>query len=481
MLNNYMWQLYLRSGGENTVKIFEDNFTKGMKREYTDMITKLHLSYHVCDSILADECEQLNNLCEYLSEYIESPFDTDPLKEFYDDMIGEGSADNGIFDQFTLSMAYYSTLFSYFYPNAYVPYYFKFNYNVLEMIAETFGIELPDIPKKTDYKGRLFFYEKICNVLHDFRRQNELTPYELYAFLYDFAPKYIGGTDSYLIKELPEPKSAYFIGGSNCDAFLSDEKDNIIPWQCDRDTKAGDMIVMYLRTPISAIDSVWQSCSVGFNDPFFYYYCCTYISNPVSMNRIGLNDIKNDAVLGKMPIARKNMQGVNGVELKPSEYARVLKLGKCNAPVIKYSADIPNNTFCTEKDVEEKIIKPLLGQLGYSGSDHVQQLYIEIGNHNHALIPDFVLLPKKSKNGYTAFAVIEAKLSVTTNNQLDEARKQARSYAKLLSAKVLSIISKDKIWIFGEKDDFDNCIAEYAVHRLSCDDIFKLRKELTKN
>ena len=64
MLNNYMWQLYMRSGGENTVKIFEDNFTKGMKREYTDMITKLHLSYHVCDSILADECEQLNNLCD---------------------------------------------------------------------------------------------------------------------------------------------------------------------------------------------------------------------------------------------------------------------------------------------------------------------------------------------------------------------------------------------------------------------------------
>jgi hypothetical protein len=56
--------------------------------------------------------------------------------------------------------------------------------------------------------------------------------------------------------ELPEPESAYFIGGSEDDAFLSKEKDHIIPWQCDPDTKAGDMIVMYLRTPISAIDPV---------------------------------------------------------------------------------------------------------------------------------------------------------------------------------------------------------------------------------
>ena len=40
------------------------------------------------------------------------------------------------------------------------------------------------------------------------------------------------------------------------------------------------------------------------------------------------------------------------------------------------------------------IIKPLLKQLGYSEQDYVQQLYLEIGNPNHALIPDFMLLPE---------------------------------------------------------------------------------------
>ena len=181
-----------------------------------------------------------------------------------------------------------------------------------------------------------------------------------------------------------------------------------------------------------------------------------------------------------MPIVRKNMQGINGVELKPSEYARILKLGNCKAPAIKYASDITDDMYISEKDVEEKLIKPLLKQIGYTETDYVQQLYIEIGNHNHALIPDFVLLPQKKQNGYTAYAVVEAKLSVTKEKELSEAKKQARSYAKLLSAKKISVISKEKIWIFGDKDDFEKCLFEHKIHGLTDDDIYKIRNELTK-
>ena len=480
MLNKYLWQLYLDSGGNNTVKMFEDNFTNGMKMEYADTVSELHRHYLSVNSIISDEHSQLKALYEYLSENDGSPFGTNALEELYDGIIEELSTDDAAFDDFSWSIAYYSTLLSYFYPETYIPYYFKFNYNILEMISDTFCIDLPEMPKKSDHKGRFFFYDELCCALHDFRKQNMLTPYEFFAFLYDLAPKYIGGVDSYIIKELPEPKAAYFIGGSKDDAFLADETDHITPWQCNVDTKAGDMIVMYLRSPISAIDSVWRSCSVGFNDPFFYFYHCSYISDPFYMNRISLNDIKKDVKLAKMSIVRKNMQGVNGVEIKPSEYARILKLGKCNAPEIKYSSDISDTTFCTEKDVEEKIIKPLLKQLGYSEKDYIQQLYIEIGNHNHALIPDFILMPKKTGNGYKAFAIIEAKLSVTSEKQLNDAKKQARSYAKLLSAKKLAVISKEKIWVYGEKDDFDKCISELEVIGLSDDDVYNLKRELTE-
>ena len=110
-------------------------------------------------------------------------------------------------------------------------------------------------------------------------KENNLSQYELYAFLYDFAPKYIGGKDSYIIKDLPEPHSAYFIGASESDRF----------------------------------------------DPFFFYYRCVYISSPVGIKPFSLAEIKKDPVFKELPIVRKNMQGINGVELKPSVYNYLVK------------------------------------------------------------------------------------------------------------------------------------------------------------
>ena len=74
-----------------------------------------------------------------------------------------------------------------------------------------FEIKLPAIPVKKDYKNRIYYYGEISKSLIQFAKDNSLSRYELYAFLYDFAPKYIGGTDSYIVKELPAPRSAYFI------------------------------------------------------------------------------------------------------------------------------------------------------------------------------------------------------------------------------------------------------------------------------
>ncbi len=104
------------------------------------------------------------------------------------------------------------------------------------------------------------------------------------------------------------------------------------------------MIVMYLTAPVSAITSIWRSYSLGFIDPCFYYYRCTYIGRSVKLEKIGLSRIKADELLREMSIVNKNKQGINGVELKPSEY----------------------------NYIAEKLIKPLLDKLGYSETDYVQ-------------------------------------------------------------------------------------------------------------
>lgn len=463
MLNNYMWQIYLRAGGDEVVEMFRRNLTKEYTPEYAEEIRKLHSVYCPSESISEDIYLQLREVLEFnvhnVSHIRKRRYGIkDRFQRYYGEYYDTTQKPKENFEEFIYNLACHTTLLHVKFPNTFIPYYFKFNFNVLQLIADEFEIELPEIPLKKEYKGRFLYYGEICKALTKFRRENRLSPYELCAFLYDFAPNYIGGIDSYIVKDLPEPKGAYFIGGAKNDIFLSDDVNTLTPWQCSPETRAGDMIVMYLRTPISAIESIWRSVSVGFNDPFFYYYRCTYIGKPVAIDKITQKQLQHDPILGEMPIVRKNMQGINGVELKPSEYNHLMELAKAKVFRLEYAMEEGDTEFFREKDVEDKLIKPLLLKLGYSENDYSQQLYVRVGNRNRLLIPDFVILPEIKGGHHSAFAIIEAKLKINNEKEFEVVKIQARSYAKQLSIKYSIIISKDKIWISTDEDDFDKDI-----------------------
>lgn len=299
-----------------------------------------------------------------------------------------------------------------------------------------------------------------------------MSQYELCAFLYDFAPKYIGGIDSYIINDLPKSNSAYFIGASKDDSFLSTNSDIITPWQCNPETCVGDSIVMYLKSQISAIDSIWKSVSLGFIDPFFYYYRCTYIAKPVKIDRIPQKQLKEDEFIGKLPIVRKNMQGLNGVELPPSIYNRILDIYNIDLDRLEFFIGDQTTDIIREKDVEGKLIIPLLTELGYGESDYIRQLYIKIGNNNHTLIPDFVVNPIVSLGHQSADFLIEAKYSITNSKSLELAKMQARSYSKLLNAKYALIASKEAIRLTGIIDDYSKTIKKFSWQNLKREDNF---------
>ena len=486
MFNKYVWELYLQSGGQELVDFFRNNLLGDFSEAYIRRICDLQRKYCVSEEIIKETEGQLTEVYETVKNQpvdaelneVEDISDEDLeyiFSDFYEnELLSQEASDKDAFICFADGIAYTSTLLASDTNGAFIPYYFFGNYNVLSTIAETFDIELPPVPKKSDYRGRVWHYLSLCSVFTSFRRENDLSPFELLAFLYDFAPDYIGGKDSYILKELPHPKSAFFIGGGgdNDDATAEDRPENIEFWQCNPDTRAGDMIVMYLRTPISSISSIWRSYSVGFIDPFFYYYRCTYIGEPNKIKRLSLDAIKSDKILSKMPIVNKNMQGINGVELKPSEYNRIVEIGRVDVPKLEYVMDGGGGEMVNEKAVEEKLIKPLLSKLDYTETDYVQQLSVPVGNHNRALIPDFVLLHKCNAGHHSAFAIIEAKRSITNAKQLEEVKVQARSYAKLLGVGYSVIASQEGIWVSSSKDDYSENIAEYTWEALKDGDTF---------
>lgn len=480
MFNEYVWQLYLQAGGEKVVRVFENNLAKTFSESYPGFVANLQRVYCPSGSLTDSTAKELldlhNDLQCGLSLAPKEECGTRQeamacFRSWLQD--GEQFSDKDIFGCFSGSVSYCTTLLSIAFPSFFIPYYFLFNFNVLERIAADFDIILPQIPVKKDYKGRLDYYGEICAALLDFADKHSISRYELCAFLYDFAPQYIGGAGSYIIENLPEPKSAFFIGGSESDSFYSEKPETVTPWQCSPDTLAGDMIVMYLKSPVSSVNSVWRSVSIGFNDPFFFYYRCTYIGRPVVIKRISQKQLQHDEVFKNVPIVRKNMQGVNGVELKPSEYNRLMDMADATGvPRLQFALTNRGADLANEKDVENKLVKPLLSKLGYSDGDYVQQLYIEIGNHNHALIPDFALLPVTERGHQSAFVLIEAKYAIVNSKAMDEVRIQARSYARQLNVRYSVIASKDKIWVYVPDDDFAQEVFESTWSELNNADVF---------
>ena len=507
MVNKYLWELYLKAGGTEICTFFEKGLSDDCSMEYVEGLRRMQEEYCISKYILDDTQMQFEEIViPALKNYKESmKAEGKTVKVFNEKKVSKKLAME-IIDGFLMdcwdeslelkgseksayiyeisTIAALSTLNTIDFPGLFVPYYFQCNFNVLESIANTFDIQLPKVPVKSDYKGRFLYYGELCKVFYDFRKENKWTPYELCAFLYDFAPKYIGGIDSYIEKDLPEPKSAFFIGGDgrNMDATAEDDEDAVLFWQCDPDIRAGDMLVMCIKSPISAITSVWRCCSTGFNDPFFWYYRCSYICKPQKVKRFGLERIKKDRILSKMSIVKKNLQGINGVELRPSEYNHILDITKgTDIKRLEYAMDVSEDECVNEREVENKLIKPLLKKLGYTEEEYTQQLKIPIGNHNNLLIPDFVLLPQMKRGFQTAFAIIEAKRSITTKKELKAALEQARSYALQLGVKYSVVFSQEKIWVTTDQDNYAKVVKEFDCGKLkSSDTMQEIRHLLQK-
>ncbi|MGN0617540.1 MAG: hypothetical protein ACI4J7_00800 [Ruminiclostridium sp.] len=486
MFNDYMWQTYLNAGGRDIAETFRIKHSDDFSAEYADFISELHKSYcpsEVIDSRTKEQLLQLSSdaksgdLLYGCYPIIDLPEDKecsiDAIMQIFHEGIKDGALnEQEIFNEFSSGMEYYSLFLHIMFPDMFVPYYFRWNFNIFEKIAQEFEIELPPIPIKKDYEGRFFYYGEICGALLDFREKHNMSPYELCAFLYDFAPKYVGGIDSYIIKDLPEPKSAFFIGGSKDDEFLAFEADTITPWQCNPNAVAGDIAVMYIRTPICSVNSVWHCASNGFIDPFFYYYRCVYIAYPEKITRVPQKALESDSVFKDVPIVRKNMQGINGVELSPSQYNHLLDVADSTAKRLVYSIVQGNIELMCEKDVENKLIKPLLEKLDYTEKDYEQQVHIEVGNHNNMLIPDFLLMLNDKKGQQSAFAVIEAKYSTQNKGDFEAVKIQARSYARQILARYSVIADKNKIWISSCNDDFTEDIFVSTWDELNNPDIF---------
>ena len=173
---------------------------------------------------------------------------------------------------------------------------------------------------------------------------------------------------------------------------------------------------MYVLSPYSCIQSIWRSDIDAVYNPFNYYNSRTRATDGNVVPHITLNELKADPYFSKLPLTRKNFQGVNGVQFSATDYKELQRLLKNKGfdvsvlpqlfkPDLELTGHLKN-----EKDVEEKLLIPLLEKLGFSETDWSRQLSQKAGR-KEKVIPDFVFLPKSEINFQNAPMIIEAKLT----------------------------------------------------------------------
>lgn len=458
--SQYAWNLYKQSpDGQKAIKEFED---AAENMSEIDLLCKYNplMAENINKEILSDILETL--WCYGVSEFEEAkPKSLEEAKETYKNLIffgifveGESYIDRGDFKSMLSVNIELSILLYYLSPEYYFPNLFIFRFFDLNKIADTFEIELPTVPKKSDHEARCMYYWNLCEVFHTFRIENNLSPAELCAFLYGFAPNFLPKEKA----DMQRPSQAWCIGG----LISSKDKDlDFSFWQSNKDTKKGDILIHYETTPISAITCIWIAQTDGVVDPFFYYYSNTYIGNKIDTPHITLKELQADEYFVKHPLIRKKFQGVNGWPMSGEDYAELLRMIKAKgfdtdtfpklyAPALSKDIQISN-----ERNVEIMLLEPLLNSMEwYENKDFIRQLPIHAGR-GHRVFPDYALHYENKPDYERAKVLIEAKFYMKNNQEIEETFKQARSYANILESSVIVLCDKQCLIVYEKKESFD--------------------------
>lgn len=356
---------------------------------------------------------------------------------------------------------------SHFYPILFNEQFFLF-----EDACKALGIEVPPIPSQAKKVERIKFYNLLCGNIEDFRKENNLTKVQVCSLLYDYAPKYL---KSIALEKsiLPEPENIWVVGGATGgegDYLVMEENDTVI-WQCNKDTKRGDIVIMYAHAPYMHIHSVWRCERDATLNPFGIYANRVELSNKVIIpNKVTYEDMQKDAVVSQFKMVVGNMQALYQKRpLSVIQYKEIQRLIQEKNPVFNLNR-LPQITTPEmnieetkkESEVSDKILIPCLTLLGYAnqnGEDWVKELQLKLGRDRnddeekdekgYKARPDFSFFVKKLPfEQQYAPLIIEVKYDMVNAEEERKAVAQGASYARILHSQIFGVCDKNKIVIY---------------------------------
>lgn len=405
-----------------------------------------------------DEKWLSNNLESFYNDltsftFSEIPTTIEEAIDFYEGYttMVDSSYKESVINNLQITLNLYAICPKFFFPNLFV-----MNFIALQKFFDKYSLELPKIPSRTDWKGRCMYYMEISKIVYQFRIDNELSPAELCALMFEYAQGHVDVQE----ESLPEPSQAWLIGGASGDG---EKNANYRFWQANPDTKRGDILIHYEKYPIKAITAVWRAEENGIVDPLFYYYSNTYAGHKIDVPHITLDELKNDEFFRNplSPVAKlinKNFQGVNGWTVSGEDYKHFLDLWKAKEfdtsklPKL-YAPELPDGVIIVhESDVSNQLLRPTLNSMGWNeGVDYKPEVHFKAGRGS-AKRPDFCLHVTGEGDDLEAKVIFECKLYMKNGKEIEANFTQGRSYAKWGNAQVLVLCDKVQILVYERQN-----------------------------
>lgn len=348
-MNKNIWDLYKNSKrGKKAISLFtireDDNLEEKIKEIYffcSDYLAEkkkvnvfLSRFFLIADNLFADdlllkENENINDYFDNLIDNLELGLvdqnDKGELIKLHDEKPFVKQKD---YKSLCALISEISLVLYNFFPKAFSPILFTEKFDVLMNILDVLEISMPQLPSSTDKRGRLIFYNQLCENIFAFAEKNNLTSQEACACIYDFSLMLLEDNTE-AISDLPEPINIWLTGGSKEDykTFLENPFKGVKSvWTCNEKTKRGDIIIMYVLSPYSFIQSIWRADIDGVYTPFNYYNSRTKVIEGILVPHITLKELKTDSYFSNLPIVKKNFQGVNGVQFSAKDYEELKRL-----------------------------------------------------------------------------------------------------------------------------------------------------------
>ena len=276
-------------------------------------------------------------------------------------------------------------------------------------------------------------------------------------------------------KPMPKvPEQAWILVGNYGDGEKN-MKEGV--WQANQLTSKGDIMLFYEKSPVKKLNAVWTALEDGFIDPFGPYYSYSIIGKKIEIpegKAITYNDFKNSEYFKVENRGRegnfvsKNFQDVSGWAVTSSDYKEIKRMLEDKGfdtsilPSLYEPKKLAGVNIELEADVSNKLLVPLLEEMGWKRDvDFKAEVEFPAGRgttgHQMEKRPDFCLHLTGKEKDLGAKVVIEVKLWMKNNEEIEANYYQGLSYAKWGNAQVLVLCDKNQIRVYerNKKGEFD--------------------------